>query len=78
MESFKKWLPFLLGGVIVITGMILMIVTMRPNWGADKAKYVNGREELELKGVRYRLINDVESETYVGSGITDVLKTERG
>ena len=74
----RKWYPLIALGLILIGGLIFMIVVMRPNWGTDKAKYVDGREELVLNDVHYRLINDVDTEAYVGSGIVDVLKTVRG
>ncbi len=78
MESTqKKWVLAISIAVLLIV-LVLMVILFRPNWGAGKAKYVDGREELEMGGVRYCLLNDVEAETYVGSGITDVLKTERG
>lgn len=75
---FKKWYPFICLGTFLIGGLVFLILTMRPNWGTDKAEYTDGREELVLKDEHFRLINDVDTEAYVGSGIVDVLKTERG
>lgn len=75
---FRKWYPLIAIGSIVIFGTLFLFLAFRPKWGTDKAKYVDGRDELVLKDVHYRLINDVDTEAYVGSGIVDVLKTQRG
>ena len=77
-DFLKKWYPFLLFGAFAVGGIVFLFVTMKPKWGGDKATYVDGREELSLGGEHYRLINDVDAETFVGSGVSDVLKTERG
>ena len=74
----RKYYPLIALGTIVIAGGLFLFFMMRPNWGTEKAKYVDGREEVVLKDVHYRLINDVDTKAYVGSGIVDVLKTQRG
>lgn len=78
IEFLKKWYPFLLFGLFALAGMIFLFHSMRPkNTGAD-ARYLDGRDLLSVDGKEYALINDIESKTFIGSEVSDVVKAMRG
>ena len=76
-EWLRKWGIFLAAGAFFIAVLIFILTAGNSNKGKT-AHYTNGTLEVEIDGVRYELINDVDGETYIGSMVSDALKAERG
>ncbi len=78
IEFLKKWYPLIIFGVLAVAGIVYVFISLKPkNYGED-AKYLDGRDLLSVGGVKYELINDIESKTYIGSEVSDVVKAMRG
>ena len=56
MEFVKKWYPLLLFGVLAVAGIVYLFVSMKPKSGTG-ARYLDGRDLMEVGGVEYALIN---------------------
>ena len=77
-EFLKKWYPFLLFGLFAIGGMIFLFVSMRPKNTGAAARYLDGRDRMEIDGAEYALINDIEAKTYIGSEVSDAVRALHG
>ena len=77
MEFVKKWYPLLLFGVFAVTGIVWLFVSMKPKSGTG-ARYLDGRDLMEVGGVEYALINDIETKTFIGTEVSDVVKAIHG
>ena len=78
IEFLKKWYPLIIFGILAVAGIVYVFVSMAPKNNGEDAKYLDGRDLLEVGGVKYELINDIESKTYIGSEVSDVVKAMRG
>ena len=77
MEFVKKWYPLLLFGVFAVAGIVWLFVSMKPKSGTG-ARYLDGRDLMEVGGVEYALINDIETKTFIGTEVSDVVKAIHG
>ena len=78
IEFLKKWYPLIIFGILAVAGIVYVFVSMAPKNNGEDAKYLDGRDLMEVGGVTYALINDIESKTYIGSEVSDVVKAMRG
>ena len=78
VEFVKKWYPLIIFGIFAVAGPVWVFVSLKPKNTGEDAKYLDGRDLLEVGGVTYGLINDIESKTYIGSEVSDVVKAMRG
>lgn len=75
--NWKKILPVALP-IVVFVGLILFLALSGRQKQGRIARYVDGRDVIEIEGVRYALINDTEAQSYIGSLVSDVVKATRG
>ncbi len=73
----RKWGIWIILGVAFISVLVFVLTAGNKTKGVT-IHYTNGVTELEAEGTLYTLFNDVTSETYVGSMVSDYLKVERG
>jgi len=77
MEFVKKWYPLLLFGMLAVAGIVYLFVSMKPKSGKG-ARYLDGRDLMEVGGVEYALINDIDAKTFIGTEVSDVVKAMHG
>ncbi len=71
------WGPLLALALFMIAVLVFIFTAGSQNRGAQ-GHYVNGVMEIRLEDENYVLLNDVESQSYIGSQVSDVIKAERG
>lgn len=76
-EFFKKWGAVLAFAAFFIAVVVFIFTAGNGNRGIE-GHYVKGVALIELDGQNYQVVNDVDSKTYVGSMVSDVLKCGRG
>lgn len=76
-DNVKNWLPLVVFFALLLGGIIVLIVTMKPKKNGEKAAYVDGFSEIAVGDEHYVLVNDIESQSYIGSGVGDFVKCKR-
>ncbi len=75
-EVFRKWWP--VGAFVLLFVAAFLFIIFGGEQDKTEAHYVQGVQELTLDGVSYVLLNDIESENYIGSMVSSILKGCRG
>lgn len=78
MRKKHGWLgPLIALGIFFVAVVLFILTAGNKNRGID-VHYTNGIKEIDVDGQHYMLLNDVTSESYIGSKVSDVLKCVRG
>lgn len=77
-DEWKKWMPLVAFGLFLIGGIVFLILMLKPKKIGDGASYIDGFNEIAVGETHYVMINDIEAESFVGSGVGDFVKVKRG
>lgn len=76
LEFLKKWSLLLAATIVLVGGIIWAALAMKPK--DDRGKFIEIGSELELDGVRYKVVNDMHTDAYIGSQVADVIRAQIG